>query len=189
MTTPHAGIVAAGPGSRPASLVTRPHRLRLRQLSWTAVPFLTFGMFGAAPFLTLAVRRRRPGDWLVFGSYLAATVVYITIVAAGRGTGAAAFGLLLWGVSTAHAFTAYRPSAAEAGQGALGTSRANRRAIAVAQARLQLATHLRLTAAEAAAVSAAREQLGRFTSAEELSAYAELPPARLDALRDLMLFS
>ena len=51
-----------------------------------------------------------------------------------------------------------------------------------------LASSLGLTPQEAAAVIAARDQLGRFTSAEELSAYAQLRPDRVDSLRDWMLF-
>ena len=45
-----------------------------------------------------------------------------------------------------------------------------------------------LTPPETAAVVAARDQFGRFTSPEELSLYAQLSPDRVDALRDWMLF-
>ena len=51
-----------------------------------------------------------------------------------------------------------------------------------------LASCLGLTPQETAAVVAARDQLGRFTSPEELSLYAQLSPDRVDALRDWMLF-
>jgi DNA uptake protein ComE-like DNA-binding protein len=51
-----------------------------------------------------------------------------------------------------------------------------------------LASCLGLTPQETAAVVAARDQLGGFTSPEELSAYAQLSPDRVDALRDWMLF-
>jgi len=51
-----------------------------------------------------------------------------------------------------------------------------------------LASCLGLTPAESAAVIAARDQLGRFSSPEELSAYARLPPDRVEALRDWMMF-
>ena len=51
-----------------------------------------------------------------------------------------------------------------------------------------LASCLGLTPQETAAVVAARDQLGRFTSPEELSLYAQLSPGRVDALRDWMLF-
>ena len=52
-----------------------------------------------------------------------------------------------------------------------------------------LASRLGLTPAESAAVIAARDQLGRFSSPEELSLYAQLPPDRMEALRDWMMFS
>jgi len=52
-----------------------------------------------------------------------------------------------------------------------------------------LAACLGLTPGEAAAVVAARDQLGRFTGPEELSAYAQLSPDRVEALRDWMMFS
>jgi DNA uptake protein ComE-like DNA-binding protein len=52
-----------------------------------------------------------------------------------------------------------------------------------------LVSCLGLTPAEAAAVVAARDQLGRFSSPEELTAYTELSPDRVGALRDWMMFS
>jgi DNA uptake protein ComE-like DNA-binding protein len=52
-----------------------------------------------------------------------------------------------------------------------------------------LASCLGLTPAESAAVVAARDQLGRFSSAEELSVYTQLSPDRVEALRDWMMFS
>jgi len=48
---------------------------------------------------------------------------------------------------------------------------------------------LGLTAAESAAIITVREQLGRFSGPEELTAYTELTPDRVDALRDWMLFA
>jgi DNA uptake protein ComE-like DNA-binding protein len=51
-----------------------------------------------------------------------------------------------------------------------------------------IAAALGLTAPESAAVAAARNKLGRFSSPEELSVYAQLPPDRVDALRDLIWF-
>jgi hypothetical protein len=51
-----------------------------------------------------------------------------------------------------------------------------------------LAQHLQLTPQEIQAVVAARGQLGNFTSAEEVSVYAQLAPARVDAIRDLLWF-
>jgi DNA uptake protein ComE-like DNA-binding protein len=52
-----------------------------------------------------------------------------------------------------------------------------------------LAACLGLTPAESAAVVAARDQLGRFSSPEELSVYAQLSPDRVEELRDWMMFS
>jgi len=51
-----------------------------------------------------------------------------------------------------------------------------------------LVSSLGLTAPEVTGVMAARQQLGGFSSAEELSAYAELPPDRVDDIRDLIWF-
>ena len=51
-----------------------------------------------------------------------------------------------------------------------------------------LATGLGLTPDEVTDVVAARDKLGRFTSAEELCAYTDLSPDRVDELRDLMIF-
>jgi hypothetical protein len=52
-----------------------------------------------------------------------------------------------------------------------------------------LQSGLGLSAGEAAAVLAARDQIGRFTSADEVTTYAQLPPDRLDDVRDWMIFS
>jgi hypothetical protein len=52
-----------------------------------------------------------------------------------------------------------------------------------------LQSQLGLSADETAAVLAARAKLGSFTSADEVSTYAQLPPDRLDAIRDWMIFS
>lgn len=51
-----------------------------------------------------------------------------------------------------------------------------------------LASSLGFTPAESAAVISARERLGRFSSVEELSVYAQLPLGRVEAVRDLLLF-
>ena len=52
-----------------------------------------------------------------------------------------------------------------------------------------LAAHLGLASHEVTDVLAARDKLGRFTSADELCAYTDLSPDRVDELRDLMIFS
>jgi hypothetical protein len=51
-----------------------------------------------------------------------------------------------------------------------------------------IASSLGLLPQESAAVAAARTKLGRFASTEELSVYAQLPPDRLDEVRDLIWF-
>jgi hypothetical protein len=51
-----------------------------------------------------------------------------------------------------------------------------------------LATGLGLTPDEVTDVMAARDKLGKFTSADELCAYTDLSPDRVDELRDLMIF-
>ena len=52
-----------------------------------------------------------------------------------------------------------------------------------------LQSGLGLSADEAAAVMAVRDKIGRFTSADEVTTYAQLPPDRLDDVRDWMIFS
>lgn len=52
-----------------------------------------------------------------------------------------------------------------------------------------LAAQLGLAPAEVTDVLAVRNRLGRFSSADELSAYTQLSPDRVDELRDLMLFT
>jgi hypothetical protein len=51
-----------------------------------------------------------------------------------------------------------------------------------------LATGLGLTPDEVTDVIAARDKLGKFTSADEVCAYTDLSPDRVDELRDLMIF-
>jgi DNA uptake protein ComE-like DNA-binding protein len=52
-----------------------------------------------------------------------------------------------------------------------------------------LAGGLGLAPGEEADVLAARDRLGRFTNADELCAYTQLSPQRVDELRDLMIFT
>ncbi len=52
-----------------------------------------------------------------------------------------------------------------------------------------LAAELGLAPDEVADVMAARDKLGKFTSADEVCAYTDLSPDRVDELRDLMIFS
>jgi len=51
-----------------------------------------------------------------------------------------------------------------------------------------LVSSLLLAAEESAAVVAVRDRLGRFSGPKELTAYTELTPERVEALRDLMIF-
>ena len=51
-----------------------------------------------------------------------------------------------------------------------------------------LAGQLGMTPHEVSAVMSARSQLGRFENADELCAYTDLSPDRVDELRDLMIF-
>jgi hypothetical protein len=51
-----------------------------------------------------------------------------------------------------------------------------------------LQSQLGLSAGETSAVLDARAKLGSFTSPDEVTAYAPLPPDRLDAVRDWMIF-
>ena len=52
-----------------------------------------------------------------------------------------------------------------------------------------LTSGLGLTLDEVRDVLSARRKLGRFTSADELCAYTQLSPGRVDELRDLMIFT
>ena len=52
-----------------------------------------------------------------------------------------------------------------------------------------LSAQLGLAPAEVTDVLTARERLGRFTSADELCAYTQLSPDRVDELRELMIFT
>ena len=51
-----------------------------------------------------------------------------------------------------------------------------------------LVRYLDLSPAEAEAIIAARDELGRFSSCPEVSTYANLHPNRLDSISDLMIF-
>ena len=168
----------------------------------------------------------------MFAGYLAAstlTIVLLSVSQPGDAVEVAA-GLLIIVVgltAAVHTFVAFAPT-----QQAAGGSRASKRAVATARARMRrrrkarelaerdpvlarelgigrqdvphdyddgglvdvnhvpaaiLASHLGLTPAEVTAVITARDKLGRFSSTDELSAYADLPPGRLDELRDWLL--
>src|SRR5262249_4275086 len=52
---------------------------RVRQLAWASVPVWSLGSLAFAPFLRLAIVRRRAKDWGVFVAYLAAVAVEIIL--------------------------------------------------------------------------------------------------------------
>lgn len=242
MTTPVAGPSgggaappAAAPGNR---LPGRPQgggSGRLRQLAWASVPVWSLSMLAFAPFLRLALARRRARDWAVFAGYLAACIVVLILMSiAGPGdedavsVTAGTLAIVLMGAGAVHAFAAFRPVPQAA-----GGAHASEEAVAAARARMRcrqqarelagdnpalarelrigrpdmphdyddgglvdvnqvpgdvLGSSLGLTPAESAAVVAARDQLGRFSSPEELAVYAQLPPGRVEGLRDWMVF-
>jgi hypothetical protein len=236
MTTPVAGR-SDGAALPPApALEGRPHRgggsARFRQLAWASVPIWSLSLLAFAPFLRLALTRRRTRDWLVFAGYLAASLTVLVLMSiSGPDDAVAATGgtlaIALMSAGAVHAFLAFRPMPQAAG------SLASEQALTAARARMhrrrqarELAEHnpvlardlkigrpdlphdyddgglvdvnqapgdvlvscLGLTPAESAAVIAARDQIGKFSSPEELSVYAQLPPGRVDALRDWMMF-
>lgn len=206
---------------------------RLRQLAWASVPIWSLSTLASAPFLRLALARKRARDWGVFAGYLAASILTMVVVSVDQaGEGArvvAGFLVILLGLSAAvHSFVAFAPPAR-----APGRSRASKRAVATARARMHrrqqarelaerdpvlarelgigrpdvphdyddgglvdvnhapgdvLASSLLLTAAESASLVEVRDRLGRFSGPKELTAYTELTPERVEALRDLMMF-
>jgi hypothetical protein len=206
---------------------------RLRQLAWASVPVWSLSLLAFAPFLRLAVARRRARDWAVFAGYLVASIVVLTLMSiAGPADAVSAtagtLAIAVMAVAGAHTFVAFRPlpesSGSLASEQALTTARdrmhRRQQARELAMHNPVLARDLRigrpdmphdyddgglvdvnqvpgdvlasclgLTPAESAAVVEARDQLGRFGSPEELSVYAQLPPDRVEAIRDWMIFS
>ena len=207
---------------------------RLRQLAWASVPIWSVSLLAFAPFLRLALARRRARDWAVFAGYLAAVILVVILISVAGpdedavATVAGTMVVVVGVVAAVHAFVAFRP-----GSEAVGGSQASELALDAARARMRgrqqarelaegnpvlarelgigrpdvprdyddgglvdvnhvpaevLRKSLGLTAAESEAVIKVRERLGRFSGPEELTAYTELPPDRVDALRDWMLF-
>lgn len=242
MTTPvprpPVGAVPSAPAPPGGRLAVQPPGGmpgRLRQLAWASVPIWSLSLLAFAPFLRIALARRRARDWAVFAGYLAATVLTVTLFslstsdqdAAGAAAGVM---IIVVGVAAAvHAFVAFRPggevvAGPTASELALSTARA--RVSRRQQARELVAGNpvlarelgigrpdvphdyddggivdvnhvpgkvllhsLGLTVAESASVITARARLGRFSGPEEVAAYTELTPERVDALRDWMLFA
>src|SRR5215468_5090276 len=240
MTTPPVARPPGGPvppapvpGGQPAE---QPHASgaggRLRQLAWASVPIWSLSALASAPFLRLAVASNRTRDWAVFAGYLAVSILTIALLSVSAPGDAAEVvaGLLIIAVglsAAVHTFVAFGPTPQAAGR-----SRASKRAVATARARMHrrrqarklaerdpvlarelaigrpdvphdyddgglvdvnhvpgdvLASSLGLTAEESASVVAVRDRLGRFSGPKELTAYTELTPERVEALRDLML--
>ena len=206
---------------------------RVRQFAWASVPVLSLSLLAFAPFLALALARRRARDWAVFAGYLVTSIVVAVLmsisgpadaVSATAGT----LAMVVMVVGGVHAFIAFRPTPEANG------SLTSEQALTAARARMHRRQHARelaehnpvlardlrigrpdvpheyddgglvdvnqvpgqvlaaclgLTPAESAAVAAARDQLGRFSSPEELSVYAQLSPDRVEELRDWMMFS
>ena len=205
---------------------------RIRQLAWASVPIWSLSLLAFAPFLRIALARRRGRDWAVFAGYLASTVIVISAAASNNEAAGAVAGtkaIAVAVVAAVHAFIAFRP-----GPETVGGSAASELALTTARTRMRrreqarelaasnpvlarelgvgrpdvphdyddgglvdvnhvpgqvLQESLGLTAAESAAIISVREQLGRFSGPDELTAYTELPPDRVDALRDWMLFA
>jgi hypothetical protein len=91
---------------------------RFRQLAWASVPLWSFGFLAFAPFLYVAVIRRRIRDWTVFAVYLIFGALFITYFAGpngGRHPGAAGGLFVLFvGIAAVHAFIAFRLGSAPA---------------------------------------------------------------------------
>lgn len=208
---------------------------RIRQLAWASMPIWSLSLLAFAPFLRIALARRRARDWAVFAGYMAAVVLIVIMMSLTSsdqdavGAVAGTMALVVGVVAAVHAFVAFRP-----GSEAVGGSAASELALTTARTRMRrrqqarelvssnpvlarelgvgrpdvphdyddgglvdvnhvpgevLRESLGLTAAESAAIISVREQLGRFSGPEELTAYTELTPDHVDALRDWMLFT
>jgi hypothetical protein len=86
------------------------------QLGWAVVPLMSFGLLAPAPFLWLALVRRRIRDWVVFAVYLAATITVIAALSSVPSntsiTGLPAVTLsLLLVIAPVHAVLAFSPAA------------------------------------------------------------------------------
>jgi DNA uptake protein ComE-like DNA-binding protein len=231
----------AKPGASSGGLATGARRKNgLRQLGWASMPVWSVGFLAFAPFLRLAIARRRKRDWAIFAGYLLAVVAEIAALSvAGQQdpgeTLAGGYVLLLMGVAAVHAAIAFSddPTAAAARTLPASSDQRNQAALATARGRMErrqeareiarkdpvlarelrigrpdlardyddgglvdvnqvpagfLQSQLGLSAAEATAVVAARAKIDRFTSPDEVTTYAQLPPDRLDDVRDWMIF-
>jgi hypothetical protein len=91
---------------------------RLRQLAWASVPVWSFGFLAFAPFLYLAIIRRRIRDWAVFAAYLTVATLFLIYFAGPNGgrrpVAAGGLVVLVMGIAAVHAFIALRPGPAPA---------------------------------------------------------------------------
>ncbi|TVZ04454.1 hypothetical protein EAS64_19000 [Trebonia kvetii] len=136
--TSGAGLFAPAPtdppsGQQPGSGLPG----RLRQLAWASVPVWSFSVLSFAPFLRIALARRRPRDWAVAAGYLAAVIVTMILMSvAGPDDAISAvagiLAIVVAGVAAVHAFVAFRP-----GGPAAGGMRASELALVTARARLR----------------------------------------------------
>lgn len=92
------------------------NQFRARQLGWGLVPMLSLGFLAFAPFLWLALIRRRARHWMMFAAYLAAVVVVVYVVVANYYNSAAwnatyVMITCLVVIAAAQAVVAFRPAA------------------------------------------------------------------------------
>jgi hypothetical protein len=128
----------ARPAGPPARTRSRSVTALLRQVWWASVPVWSIGYLSFAPFLRLALGRRRRKDWAVFAAYAAAVAVFVVLTSI-RTTGATTvlggaliFGLM--GTASVHSAVEFRPSRAAPSR---TTRQANRHAIEAAHERMR----------------------------------------------------
>lgn len=129
----------AGPGGGQAGPDARGGK-RLRQFGWASVPVWSIGFLAFAPFLRLAIGRRRNRDWAIFAGYLLAVVAEIVVLSvAGHHdpevTLAGGYVLLLMGVAAVHTAIAFGGDQVTAPAGSLPASSDQRNQAALATAR------------------------------------------------------
>jgi len=88
------------------------NQFRVRQLVWGLVPVLSLGYLAFAPFLWLALVRRRARDWAVFACYMAAPAAVMVLVNR-QGAAADAWEIFpgLMVIGSLHAVLAFSPVA------------------------------------------------------------------------------
>lgn len=107
------------------------------------MPVWSVSLLAFAPFLRLALARRRARDWWVFAAYLAATAAVIVLmsVVGDSDPGSSAVGgaiIVLMGFASVHTFIAFRPGAGPVSEAdARQASSANEVAVTAAEARVR----------------------------------------------------